>query len=49
MANTISLSRADWHLVEYALEQFVRDYNLSGGSISCIIGNIQTQLDNQEY
>lgn len=47
--NKITLPRADWNMVEYALEQFARDYNLEGGSFSVILDNIKNQLDNQEY
>ena len=49
MSNTVTLPRADWNVVEYALEQFVRDYNLGGGSMSLILANIYRQLDKQEY
>ena len=47
--NTITLSRADWHIVEWALTRFVVEHNLGGGSVDCIIENINDQLDKQEY
>lgn len=36
-------------MIAYALESFIHEHGVYGGSLACALGNIQTQLDNQEY
>ena len=49
MSNTVTLPLADWHIILMALNTLMNDYNLGGGSLECIMHNIDTQLDAQEY
>jgi len=49
MSNTITLTRGDWNMVTYILDVFMNDHNIRGGSLDCILVNINNQLDNQEY
>jgi hypothetical protein len=49
MSNTVTLPRADWDMLTYGLGRFMRDYDLGGGSLECVLNNINTQLDKQEY
>lgn len=47
--NTVTLPYGDWVMVTYALEKFIDEHGINGGSLDCALGNINTQLDNQEY
>jgi hypothetical protein len=49
MSNTITLPRADWDMLTNIVDTFMNDYGLRGGSLECVLNNINTQLDKQEY
>jgi hypothetical protein len=44
MFNTVTLPRASWNLVIMALNKLMADRQLGGGSLECIMHNIDTQL-----
>lgn len=47
--NTITLPRADWDVVMYLIDSYIQNSNTRGGSLDCILDNINAQLDGQEY